>query len=89
MRQALEQVKSALLGASQGLQRAGAAAEAGILEAQALMLEDPAVLEAAFALLGQGVPGHRPRPATGRRPDPTGRFAGRHPFANCCPKNYL
>ena len=59
MRQALEQVKSALLGASQGLQRAGAAAEAGILEAQALMLEDPAVLEAAFALLGQGVPADR------------------------------
>ena len=59
MSQALEQVKSALLGASQGLQRAGAAAEAGILEAQALMLEDPAVLEAAFALLGQGVPADR------------------------------
>jgi phosphoenolpyruvate-protein phosphotransferase len=59
MRQALEQVKSALLGAAQGLQSAGAAAEAGILEAQALMLEDPAVLEAAFALLGQGVPADR------------------------------
>ena len=41
------------------LQARGAGAEAGILEAQALMVEDPALLEGALALIGEGIPADR------------------------------
>jgi phosphoenolpyruvate-protein phosphotransferase len=53
---ALEQVKSRLAVTTARLHAAGASAEAGILEAQALMLEDPALLEGARALVITGTP---------------------------------
>jgi multiphosphoryl transfer protein len=54
LRQALEQVKLALESKTARLKAAGAGPEAGILEAQALMLDDPALLEGAAALIVQG-----------------------------------
>ncbi len=53
---ALEEVKSTLTTKSDRLRARGAAAEAGILDAQALMLDDPALLEGALALIAQGRP---------------------------------
>jgi len=51
---AIEQVKAQLAITTARLHAAGASAEAGILEAQALMLEDPALLEGARNLVIQG-----------------------------------
>ena len=53
---AVKEVKASLAGKATRLQRDGAAAEAGILEAQALMLDDPALLDGASALIRQGRP---------------------------------
>ncbi len=53
---ALEEVRGALTAKSDRLRARGATAEAGILDAQALMLDDPALLEGALALIAQGLP---------------------------------
>jgi phosphoenolpyruvate-protein phosphotransferase len=53
---ALEQVRTALAAKAEKLRSAGATAEVGILDAQALMLEDPALLDGALALIAQEVP---------------------------------
>lgn len=47
------------MSSAQRLRADGAGAEAGILEAQALMLDDPALRDTAFTLLGQGMPADR------------------------------
>jgi multiphosphoryl transfer protein len=52
----LEQVKADLAGKTARLQSNGLIAESGILEAQALMLDDPALLEGASQLMAQGRP---------------------------------
>jgi phosphoenolpyruvate-protein phosphotransferase len=54
LERAIEQVKAQLTVVTARLHAAGASAEAGILEAQALMLEDPALLEGARELVMQG-----------------------------------
>jgi phosphoenolpyruvate-protein phosphotransferase len=54
LERAIEQVKARLAVTTARLQASGASAEAGILEAQALMLDDPALLEGARELLIQG-----------------------------------
>jgi multiphosphoryl transfer protein len=54
LERAIEQVKAQLAVTTARLHAAGASAEAGILEAQALMLEDPALLEGARELVIQG-----------------------------------
>jgi len=54
LERAIDQVKAQLAVTTARLHAAGASAEAGILEAQALMLEDPALLEGARELLIQG-----------------------------------
>jgi phosphoenolpyruvate-protein phosphotransferase len=54
LERAIEQVKARLAVTMARLHAAGAPAEAGILEAQALMLEDPALLEGARELIIQG-----------------------------------
>ncbi len=59
LRAALEHVKATLTAAAHDLQAKGASSEAGILEAQALMLDDPALLDKAFELVGQGLPADR------------------------------
>ena len=59
LRAALAQVKSALTAATRDLQARGASSEAGILEAQALMLDDPALVDRAFELIGQGIAADR------------------------------
>jgi phosphoenolpyruvate-protein phosphotransferase (PTS system enzyme I) len=51
---ALEQVRAQLAVKTARLQASGLTAEAGILEAQALMLDDPALLDGASALMAQG-----------------------------------
>jgi multiphosphoryl transfer protein len=51
---AIEQVKARLAVSTARLHTGGASAEAGILEAQALMLDDPALLEGARELIIQG-----------------------------------
>jgi multiphosphoryl transfer protein len=51
---AIEQVKARLAVTTARLHAGGASAEAGILEAQALMLEDPVLLEGARELVIQG-----------------------------------
>jgi multiphosphoryl transfer protein len=51
---ALEQVRAQLAVKTTRLQSSGLTAEAGILEAQALMLDDPALLDGASALMAQG-----------------------------------
>src|SRR4030081_3159997 len=56
LRRALEQVKADLAGKTARLQSAGLIEESGILEAQALMLDDPALVEGASALMEQGQP---------------------------------
>jgi phosphoenolpyruvate-protein phosphotransferase len=53
---AIEQVKADLAVKTARLQAGGLTAEAGILEAQALMLDDPALLEGASDLMAQGKP---------------------------------
>jgi phosphoenolpyruvate-protein phosphotransferase len=53
---AIDQVRADLAGKTARLQSAGLTAEAGILEAQALMLEDPALIDGASDLMGQGRP---------------------------------
>jgi len=59
LRAALVQVTAMLSSGAERLQARGAGAEAGILEAQALMVEDPALLEGALALIGEGIPADR------------------------------
>src|SRR4029077_15802506 len=56
LERAIEQVKARLAMTTARLHGVGASAEAGILEAQALMLEDPALLERARELVIQGTP---------------------------------
>src|ERR1700726_684199 len=51
LERAIEQGKAGLAVTTARLHAAGASAEAGILEAQALMLADPALLEGASALV--------------------------------------
>jgi len=54
LERAIAQIKASLSATTARLHAAGASAEAGILEAQALMLEDPALLEGARALVMLG-----------------------------------
>src|SRR5256714_14565116 len=54
LRQVIEQVKDDLAAKTARLQAYGATAEAGILEAQGLMLDDPALLEGAIELIKRG-----------------------------------
>ncbi|MEA2633886.1 MAG: multiphosphoryl transfer protein [Chloroflexota bacterium] len=54
LERAIEQVKARLAVTTTRLHGVGASAEAGILEAQALMLEDPALLDGARELVMQG-----------------------------------
>jgi multiphosphoryl transfer protein len=54
LRRVIEQVKSDLAAKTARLQTLGATAEAGILEAQALMLDDPSLMDGASGLLAQG-----------------------------------
>lgn len=56
LRRALDQVRSDLAVKTARLQTSGLTAEAGILEAQALMLDDPALLDGASELMAQGRP---------------------------------
>ena len=56
LRRAIEQVRADLAGATARLQAAGLTAESGILEAQALMLDDPALVDGASELMAQGRP---------------------------------
>src|SRR2546430_17321338 len=53
---AVREVKAALATKATGLEVSGAAAEAGILQAQALMLDDPALLDGASRLIRKGRP---------------------------------
>ena len=56
LRKVLDEVRADLAGKTARLQASGLTAESGILEAQALMLDDPALLEGASQLMGQGRP---------------------------------
>ena len=56
LRRAIEHVRADLAGATARLQAAGLTAESGILEAQALMLDDPALVDGASELMAQGRP---------------------------------
>ena len=56
MLRAIEQVRADLTAKTARLQASGLTAEAGILEAQALMLDDPALLDGASELITQGTP---------------------------------
>jgi len=53
---AIESTKAALATKATGLEASGAAPEAGILRAQALMLDDPALLDGASSLIRNGRP---------------------------------
>lgn len=53
---AVAEVKAALATKARRLEANGAAAEAGIMEAQALMLDDPALIDGASSLIRQGRP---------------------------------
>jgi len=53
---AIEQVKADLADKTARLQSAGLSAESGILEAQSLMLDDPALVDGATELMAQGRP---------------------------------
>jgi phosphoenolpyruvate-protein phosphotransferase len=53
---AIREVKTSLASKAANLQKEGAAAEAGILEAQALMLDDPALFDGASMLIRDGRP---------------------------------
>ena len=56
LRRAIEQVRADLAATTARLQAAGLTAESGILEAQALMLDDPALVDGASELMAQGRP---------------------------------
>jgi len=56
LRHAIEQVRADLAGKTARLQAAGLIAESGILEAQALMLDDPALVDGVADLMAQGRP---------------------------------
>ncbi|TME87536.1 MAG: hypothetical protein E6I43_03185 [Chloroflexi bacterium] len=56
LRRAIEQVRADLAGKTARLQSAGLTAESGILEAQALMLDDPALVDGVAELMAQGRP---------------------------------
>src|SRR6202171_697735 len=56
LERAIEHVKARLAVSTARLQASGASAEAGILEAQVMMLEDPALLEGARGLVIEGTP---------------------------------
>src|SRR5438132_11358630 len=56
LRHAIEQVRADLAATTARLQAAGLTAESGILEAQALMLDDPALVDGASELMAQGRP---------------------------------
>jgi multiphosphoryl transfer protein len=56
LRRVIEQVKGDLAAKTARLQAYGASAEAGILEAQGLMLDDPALLQGASDLVARGRP---------------------------------
>ena len=56
LRRAIEQVRAELAGKTARLQLAGLTMESGILEAQALMLDDPALVDGASELMAQGRP---------------------------------
>ena len=56
LRRAIEQVRAELAGKTARLQLAGLTTESGILEAQALMLDDPALVDGASELMAQGRP---------------------------------
>jgi multiphosphoryl transfer protein len=56
LRRAIEEVKADLAGKTTRLQAAGLMAESGILEAQALMLDDPALVDGVADLMAQGQP---------------------------------
>ena len=56
LRRVIEQVKGDLAAKTARLQAYGATVEAGILEAQGLMLDDPALLEGAAELVNRGRP---------------------------------
>jgi phosphoenolpyruvate-protein phosphotransferase len=56
LRAAIEQVKDDLAAKTARLRTYGATAEAGILEAQGLMLDDPALLDGASELVNEGRP---------------------------------
>src|SRR5437879_1646008 len=56
LRRAIEQVRADLAATTTRLQAAGLTAESGILEAQALMLDDPALVDGASELMAQGRP---------------------------------
>jgi multiphosphoryl transfer protein len=53
---AIKEIKSALATKAGTLQAVGATAEAGILEAQALMLDDPALVDGSTSLIRKGRP---------------------------------
>ena len=55
-RRAIEEVRADLAGKTARLQSAGLTAESGILEAQALMLDDPALVDGVAELMAQGRP---------------------------------
>jgi len=56
LHRAIEAVKARLSAMTARLMVSGASAEAGILEAQALMLDDPALLDGALELVRRGTP---------------------------------
>ncbi len=56
LRRAIEEVKTDLAAKTARLQAGGLTAEAGIRDAQALMLDDPALLDGASDLMAQGKP---------------------------------
>ncbi len=56
LRRAIEEVRADLAGKTARLQSAGLTAESGILEAQALMLDDPALVDGVAELMAQGRP---------------------------------
>jgi phosphoenolpyruvate-protein phosphotransferase len=53
---AIKAVKASLMSKARDLEANGAAAEAGILEAQALMLDDPALIDGSSSLIRKGRP---------------------------------
>jgi phosphoenolpyruvate-protein phosphotransferase len=64
LRRALDQVRAELAVKTGRLQASGLTAESGILEAQALMLDDPALLDGASELMAQGQPADQAVAAT-------------------------
>lgn len=64
MHHAIKDIKAALAFKARRLEASGAGAEAGIMEAQALMLDDPALIDGASSLIRQGRPGDEAVAAT-------------------------